>query len=109
MVSNEVFADSWMHAGQTTARALGTFILAGHLVHVGRGPAALRAYSREARRPRELANLAKHARLASPLDDSPLVLGDAAEGAAAETPPHRYDRVLYRVEGRNPLGIRRMR
>ena len=47
------------------------------------------------------AHLAQDAVGRAVLDDAPFVLGDAAEGAAAEAAAHGHDRVLHRLERRH--------
>ena len=103
MIGHEVLADAGMDAREAAARGLGALVLARHLVHVRGGPAEIGEHAGEAGGARELAHLAKDAPLAPALDDTSFVLGDAAEGAASEAATHRHDRVLHRLERRDPF------
>ena len=77
-------------------------VLAAHLVHVRRRAAEV-ADRRRSSRPdaRSARTSRKHAVGRAALDDAPFVLGDAAEGAAAEAAAHGDDRVLHRLERRH--------
>ena len=78
-----------------------SLVLAAHLVHVRRRAADVGDGAAEVLHARQRAHLAQHAVGAAALDDAPLVLGDAAERAAAEAAAHRHDRVLDRLERRD--------
>ena len=97
-------------ARQAPAGALGALVLAAHLVHVGGRAADVGDGPAEALHARERAHLAQDAVGAAALDDAPLVLGDAAERAAAEAAAHRDDRVLdVSNAGMRSLAVARVR
>ncbi len=94
MIGLQVLADPRMHAGEPATRALGALVLAAHLVHVGGRPTHVRDRAAEARHARQLPHLPQHALGGAALNDAPLVLGDAAKGAAAEAAAHGHESIL---------------
>ena len=100
VVRAQVGADIRIHARRQAAGRLDFRRLAGHAPHVGRGPAQVRNHTRESRGlvPDGL-DFPDDGALAAALDDASLVLGDGAEGAAPEAPPHDVHRVLDHVVG----------
>ncbi|OPZ04010.1 MAG: hypothetical protein BWZ09_02087 [Alphaproteobacteria bacterium ADurb.BinA305] len=100
MVGVQVLAHVRVHARQAPAGALDFLRLAGHAVHVRGGPAEVRDHAGEAGRAvADLLDLAQDGFLRAALDDAPLVLGDRAEGAAAEAAAHDVDREADHLEG----------
>ena len=84
------------------ARRLDLRVLAGHAVHVGGRPAEVGDDAGEARRlVADALDLAQDRVLRAALDDAALVLGDRAEGAAAEAAAHDVDREPDHVPGRD--------
>src|SRR6185312_5332964 len=86
VVGIEVGTDGGKDARRPPAGALDLTALAGEPVHVGRRAAQIGDHPREPRGViANLLDLADHGILGAALDDPALVLGDGAEGAAAET------------------------
>ena len=80
---------------------------AGHLPHVGGGPAHVGDGALEALLPGQVCDLAEHAGLGAARHLAPLVLGDAAEGAAGRATAQDLDRpadLLQRRDVRSPVG-----
>ena len=102
MIGIHVRTDVRKDTGEPTARGLYLRVLASHPVHVGRRPAKVGDSAGEARRlVADFLDLVQDGFLRAALDDAPLVLGDRAEGAAAEATPHDVDREADHLEGRN--------
>ena len=86
VVGDEVLADLRIDAGGLAAGCLDVARLAGDAVHVGGGAAEVGDDAGEAGEAvAEGGDLAEDGGLGAVLDDAPLVLGDGAEAAAAET------------------------
>ena len=98
-------------ARQPAAGGLDLRVLARQAVHVRRRSAEIGNDARKTRRlVADFLDLVQDRLLGAALDDSPFVLGDRAESAAAEAATHDVDREADHLEGRNPgLAIRRMR
>ena len=102
MVGVEILADARIHARQPPAVLLDRLALAHHAVHVGRRPAEVGDVALEVGRlVADLLDLVNDRRVRAALDDAALVLGDRAEGAAAEAAAHDVDRELDHVPGRD--------
>ena len=89
------------HAGRPPARRLDLRVLARHPVHVGGRPADVGDDAGEARRScRGCVSISRRIEPSrAVLDDAALVLGDRAEGAAAEAAAHDRHRELDHVPG----------
>ena len=80
------------NAGRPSALGLGLLILAGHAIHVGGRAADVRDDAGEAfRAVADGFDLLQDRGFRAALDDAPLVFGNRAEGAAAETSAHDGD------------------
>ena len=102
MVGVQVRADAGIHARRQPAGRLDLGALARQAVHVGGRTAQVGDDAREAGHVvAHLLDLAQHRRLGAVLDDAPLVLGDRAEGAAAEAAAHDGDREADHLVGRD--------
>ena len=89
----QVLADLWIDAGQASAGRLDCRVPTGETPHVRRRAAQVRDDAGEARDlVTDVLDLLEDRVLAAALDDAPLVLGDGAEGAAAEAATHDVDR-----------------
>ena len=101
----QVRADAGKDAGRPPARRLDLRVLAGHAIHVGGRPADVGDDAGEARRlVADGLDLAQDRAFRAVLDDAALVLGDRAEGAAAEAAAHDRHRELDHVPG-GDLGL----
>src|SRR4029077_16007299 len=96
----EIRADARVHAGGTAASALDLAALAGKAVHVGGRSAEIGDDPGESRDGvAHRLDLAQHRVLRAALDDAALVLGDRAEGAAAEAAALDRDREADHLVG----------
>ncbi|MPM72651.1 hypothetical protein SDC9_119627 [bioreactor metagenome] len=110
VVGAEVVADIGVDAGQPAAGRFDLLVLALQVVHVGGRPAEVGNDAGEARRlVAHFLYLADHRILGAALDDASFVLGDRAEGTAAETAAHDVDREADHLPGRDlRLAVGRM-
>ena len=98
VVGVQVLADPRIHARQPPAVLLDRLALARHAVHVGGGSAEVGDVALEVGRlVADLLDLVNDRFVRTALDDAALVLGDRAEGAAAEAAAHDVDRELDHV------------
>src|SRR5690606_19179070 len=88
VVGIEVLADAGEHAGRLATVLLDVVALAAQAVHVGGRAAQVRDHAGEAAHFLHLLDLVEDRFVGTALDDAPLVLGDGAEGAAAEAAAH---------------------
>src|SRR6185312_16570973 len=89
VIGAEIFADVGEDAGRPPTYRLDLLVLAGEPIHVRRRSAEIRDGPGEARHlVADLLDLAQDRVLRAALDDASLMLGDRAEGAAAETAAH---------------------
>jgi hypothetical protein len=111
VVGVQILADAREDARQAAAGRLDLPVLARQAVHVRRRSAEIGDDAGEAGRAiADLLDLAQDRLLRAALDDPPLVLGDRAEGAAAEAAAHDVDREADHLEGGNlRLAVGRMR
>ena len=111
MVGAEVVADAGYTQDRRRQRFLDRLVLAGQAVHVGGRAAQVGDDAGEARRlVADFLDLAQDRRLRAALDDAAFVLGDRAEGAAAEAAAHDVDREADHLPGRDlRLAIARVR
>jgi hypothetical protein len=105
VVGDEVLAHAGINAAQTAAGLFDALVPALHLIHVRRGAADVGDHARKSIHPAKRAHLTQDALFASRLNDAPLVLGDRAKAAAAETTAHGYNAVLDRFVGGNGLAV----
>ena len=107
----EVRADPRMDAGQAAAAAFDLRVLAGHAIHVGRGSPDIGDDAGKTRRPvADDLDLFDDGFFRAVLDDAAFMLGDRAEGAAAETATHDGDGEFDHLPGGNfRLPVRWMR
>src|SRR5262249_130081 len=100
MVGVEVRADARIHARGPAAGALDLTALAREAVHVGGRAAEIGDDAGEAGHGvAHRLDLAQHGALRAALDDAALVLGDRAEGAAAEAAALNGDREADHLPG----------
>ncbi len=104
VVRVHVRADGRPDAGGAPTGLLCLGALAAELVHVGGGAAQIRDDTGKARHlVADLFDFFQDRLFRAALDDAPFVLGDGAEGAAAEAATHDVDRGLDHVVGRDLL------
>ncbi len=104
MVGVHVRAYGRPDTGGAATGLLGPGALAAQLVHVGGGAAEIRDDAGKARHlVADLFDLFDDRLFRATLDDTPLVLRDGAEGAAAEAAAHDVDRGLDHLVGRDLL------
>src|SRR5256886_8800000 len=111
VIGVEIGADARVHAGGPAAGALDLAALAGEPVHVGGRSAEIGNDAGEARYlVTHLPDLAQYGIFRATLDDAALVLGDGAEGAAAEAAALDRDREAdHLVRGNARLAVARVR
>ena len=101
VIGVQVFANTGIHAGQAAARFLDLFAFAGHAIHIGGGPAQIGNVAGEfGDFVSDFFDLFQDRFVRTALDDAAFVLGDRAEGAAAETTAHDVDREANHLPGR---------
>src|SRR5256886_14835738 len=111
VIGVEIGADARVHARRPAAGALDLAALAGEPVHVGGRSAEIGNDAGEARHlVAHRLDLAQHGIFRAALDDAALVLGDGAEGAAAEAAALDRDREAdHLVSGNVRLAVARVR